>query len=274
MGNFINGAEFVKIFPSNENFGIANVGYDDFVAVEPLLNFRVLSGYTWHFIVSGKGSFEIGGKIYHLQSGQAFFIPPGTEMRYYPDGKEPWEYVWFTLSGNEAKHYSDMLGFSLESPVITVKYFQKLNRSLKRMLDTLMDGGGYFSALSCFYEIMEICTSYMPRTGIQDIKSIIDESFTLSAFSIDGLCRDVGISHAHLLRLFKEAYGTTIVKYVVKKRIEFACELLTSSDMSVKTVAYSCGFSDELHFMKTFKKEVGVSALAYRKEAGKANTRV
>lgn len=267
MGNFINASQYVKIFPTVDSFGIANIGYNDFSVEAPLYSFRALNRHTWHFIISGKGYYEINGESYQLGAGQAFFIPPDTPMRYFPDEEEPWEYVWFTLYGNEdASVYADMLGVSPTQPFITVRYFEKLKRALKRMFDSLIDGGGsYFSALSCFYQIMEICTSYIPRTEIQGVKSIIDESYALQGFNVDKLCREVGISHAHLLRLFKEAYGTTVVKYILKKRIEYACELLTTSDMSVKAIAFSCGFSDELHFMKTFKKETGLSALTYRK---------
>ena len=94
---------------------------------------------------------------------------------------------------------------------------------------------------------------------------MIDGSFTLPSFSIDQLCRDAGISHAQLLRRFKKAYGTTVIAYVVRKRIEHACELLEATDLPVYSVAFSCGFADEIHFMKTFKAQTGLSATAYRR---------
>ena len=104
------------------------------------------------------------------------------------------------------------------------------------------------------------------------MKKHIDESFTLPGFSVEQLCYDAGISHAHLLRLFKQTYGVTIVKYLISKRLELACEMLQNTDLLVSSVAYSCGFSDEPHFMRTFKKEFGVSALQYRKMNKKAQT--
>ena len=50
------------------------------------------------------------------------------------------------------------------------------------------------------------------------------------------------------------------------KRIELACELLENSDLSVRSVAHSCGFSDEIHFMKTFKSRTGMTAAEYRRK--------
>ena len=266
MGKFIDNPRFIRHFPAKEDSCLLNLGYNDFHVVKPAYAFRMQTFYTWHFVLSGKGTLEIGDQTYDIDSEQMFFIPPGVKMRYYPKSDALWEYVWFALTGNAARQYGELLGFSLDNPVIQSSYFPKIRHSLKSMFESLDDTGGYFSALSCFYEIMEICTSYAPRTGIRRIKKLIDESFAFPAFNIQQLCYDAGISHAHMLRLFKDAYGTTVKKYVIQKRIALACELLVSSDLSVKSVAYSCGFSDELHFMKTFKKETGLSALQYKKQ--------
>ena len=56
----------------------------------------------------------------------------------------------------------------------------------------------------------------------------------------------------------------TLINYVIKKRVMYACELLETTDLSVTAVALSCGFSDILHFMKIFKRETGTTALEYR----------
>lgn len=265
MGIFCKENHFVRHFPERRDARVLTVGYDDFSTVKPLYAFRVQNIYTWHFVLSGSGNLEIDEKVYPLTEGQMFFIPPGIKMRYYPNQDDPWEYVWFTLSEEAAQQYLPLLGFSEETPASPGKYFHKIRRSLQKMLDSLADGSGYFSVLSCFYEILEICTCYTPRTGIQKIREHIDDTFAMPGFRIEQLCRDVGISHAQLLRLFKQTYGVTLKRYVTQKRIELACELLTGTDLSVSSVAFSCGFADEIHFMKIFKKETGSSALQYRK---------
>ncbi len=265
MGKFITQPKFVRHFPVVEESCISHVGYNDFSVVKPAYAFRVQTFYTLHIVLSGRGTLEIGGKTYRISAEQMFFIPPGVAMRYFPDPDAPWEYVWFVLKGDTARHYGELLGFSANVPVRSCQYFHKIRNALGGLFDALEIGGGYFSALSCLYAVMDICMSYTPRTGIRAVKEQIDESFALPEFSIDRLCHDTGISHAHLLRLFKQAYGCTIKKYVTDKRMDLACELLLTTDLSVRSVAYSCGFADEIHFMKTFKKEKGISALQFRK---------
>ena len=122
----------------------------------------------------------------------------------------------------------------------------------------------YFGVLSAFYKVMDICVSHIPASDVKGVKEIIDCSCMSQFFNIESLCRDVGVSHAHLLRLFKKEYGLTLINYVIKKRVMYACELLETTDLSVTAVALSCGFSDILHFMKIFKRETGTTALEYR----------
>lgn len=269
MGNFINQSSFTRLFYSGRESSISNVGYHDFSVVLPETNFRTQNSFTWHFVLSGSGVLEIYEKEYKIKGGEMFFIPPHTKMRYYPDKNDPWEYVWFTFKDESAREYSQLVGFSSENPVCECESmrFQKIEKVLKKLFNSLTENeGGYFRVLSAFYEIMEISTTNSAPTGIRQVKKLLDENFATQFFSIEQLCFDVGISHAHLLRLFKEAYGVTIVKYIIKKRIELACELLLTTDLSVSSVAYSCGFSDEIHFMKTFKREIGKSALKFRRE--------
>lgn len=266
MGIFMQEYSFFKAFASEEDPILLNVGYHDFSVVQGNRTFYVHKYYTWHFILSGKGTLEIYGKTFPLQSGQMFFIPPHTEMRYYPDEREPWEYVWFALTGAQAEKYGRILGTSEGNPLPPSVPFPKIVHTLRQMIDALKEGGGYFSALSAFYQLMEICTSSAPHTTEREIRQLIDQNFTSPSFSIEGLCAEIPISHTHLLRIFKTAYGITPKKYMLQKRMELACELLSATALSVKSVAHSCGFADELHFMKTFKKFFGISATDYRKE--------
>ncbi len=268
MGNFIKQPSFSRYFYPPEDFGIFNVGYEDYSVVKSATVFRTQSCYTWHFVISGAGTLEIFDNKYEIKEGEMFFIPPNNKMRYFPSEKTPWEYVWFASHGDVTKQYGTPAEFSSENPICKIQNFEKVKTILKKMLDSQIDGeGGYFEVLSAFYEIMEILCVSSPLTSIQHVKKVLDENFTIPTFSINQLCYDVGISHAHLLRLFKEEYGITLIKYITKKRIELACDLLRTTDLSVSSVAYSSGFSNEIHFMKTFKKTIGMSALQYRKQS-------
>ncbi len=266
MGNFLQEHAFRRYFRADDDFSIINMGYDDFAFVKGAYSFYVQNFYTWHFVLSGSGRLEIGGKTYELSGGDSFFIPPDTKMRYFPDADDPWEYVWFALKGDAAADHGERLGFSVSQAVRPCKHFVRIKQILKRMIDRLREGScGYYGVLAAFYELVDLSVSESsPRTAIQAVRELIDESYTVIDFSVEKLCRDVGFSHAQLLRLFKREYGKTVRRYVIEKRIALACELLERSDLSVRSVALSCGFSDEIHFIKTFKSHMGQTATRYR----------
>lgn len=267
MGNFIEQYAFLKSYYLDQEFGIINVGYNDFNVVKPSTEFRMQKFYTWHFVISGSGILEVYGNKYYINSGEMFFLPPNTPMRYFPQKSDPWEYVWFSFKGDLIEHYSELVGFSFQKAACKIQHFEAIKSLLKKLFNLLIENeGGYFSVISAFYKILDISTIRYELAEIQEVKRLLDENFATPNFSIEQVCRDVGISHAHLLRLFKKAYGVTLSKYITKKRIEYACEFLQTTNLSVSSVAYSCGFSDEFHFMKTFKKITGLSALQYRRK--------
>lgn len=267
MGNFIRESSFFRRFYRNDDFGIVHFGYDDFTCVTPWKSFRVQSFYTWHFVLSGCGTLEIGGKTYRLSEGDTFFIPPDTEMRYFPEPDDPWEYVWFGINGSLAAQYGNELQFSVSSPVRQGQNFPAIKQVLYRTVEALREQRrGYYTVMAAFYEVMSLSTvEYRVRTPIQAVRDLIDESFMLCDFSVEKICHDVSFSHAQLLRLFKKEYGKTIMQYVLEKRLSLAAELLERTDVTVRTVAASVGFIDEIHFMKSFKKRYGMTASEFRK---------
>ena len=268
MGNFINEQRFIRFFHPNDDFGVINIGYDDFSFVKAAHSFRVQNFYTWHFVISGKGILEIGVKKYTLSEGDSFFIPPNEPMRYFPIANDPWDYVWFALKGKNASLYGEQLHFSLDAPTQRCHHFEVTKQLLKRMIENIRNEDyGYYKAMSVFYELMNISTlKKRSRPPIQSIRELIDESYTIPDFSIENLCREVGYSHSQLLRLFKAECGKTVQRYVIEKRLSLACELLENSNIPIHSVALSCGFTDEIHFMKSFKAHYGVTATQYRKQ--------
>ena len=268
MQKIISEPVFSRHFAFDEGFGISTIGYHDFSRYYvPEFNSRVQNFYTLHFVLSGKGTLKTGGKTYNISEGQMFFLPPNTEICYYPTQEEPWEYVWFAFSRDEIAQYSAFAGFSANAPVSRIKNFEKTKYILKKLFDKLLlNECGHFKALSAFFDILEQYNESDELTGIKLVKKLIDENFASAGFNIEQLCRDVNISHSHLLRLFKKEYDITLVKYIISKRIDLACELLCTTDLSVSSVAFSCGFTDEIHFMKSFKKATGYSATKFRKQ--------
>lgn len=73
-----------------------------------------------------------------------------------------------------------------------------------------------------------------------------------------------GIRTSDLSRRFKASVGTSPLKFVNRYRIECAKTMLARRGPTLTGIAISCGFSDQAHFTRVFKEEVGLTPKAYR----------
>lgn len=69
----------------------------------------------------------------------------------------------------------------------------------------------------------------------------------------------VHLSASHLAHLVKRETGQTFVELVTARRLAYARELLVHSPLSVKEIAYRCGFADEAYFTRRFRQIEGLT---------------
>ncbi|MDX8478624.1 AraC family transcriptional regulator [Mesorhizobium sp. VK24D] len=75
--------------------------------------------------------------------------------------------------------------------------------------------------------------------------------------TIDTLSRIANASSSHLRTWFKAATGTTLHRYVLRRRVERARSLILGSDLSVSEVAYQAGFAHQSHLAHWMRREIG-----------------
>ena len=85
-----------------------------------------------------------------------------------------------------------------------------------------------------------------------------------SEMSIDDLAKEVNLSRSTLNRKMHELFNLSAKDFVQAARIKHACQLLRTTDMATKEVAYACGFSDPNYFSKCFKTNTGQTPTEYR----------
>ena len=80
------------------------------------------------------------------------------------------------------------------------------------------------------------------------------------------IAEHVSVNRSYLYKLFEETFGMSPKEFLTRFQISRAKELLTWSDITIESVAWSCGYKDALAFSKVFKKMIGMSPTAYRKK--------
>lgn len=95
------------------------------------------------------------------------------------------------------------------------------------------------------------------------MKQYVEEHAALP-FRLEDVAGHVDISVSHAVHLFKEAFGTSIVKYLNDVRLEMARERITFSPMPLEHVSETCGFANYTYFHRIFRSRFGMSPKQYR----------
>lgn len=110
---------------------------------------------------------------------------------------------------------------------------------------------------------------------------------TLNADEIDGairqyasqlrsnadLARLLGYHPVYLASVYKKQRGKTLHQAITWERLRLACLWLNQTQASPEVIAHQLGFSSRSHFCTVFKKEMGLSPIAWRKARQKEKTR-
>lgn len=78
------------------------------------------------------------------------------------------------------------------------------------------------------------------------------------------LASAAGLSKYHFLRAFTAAYGETPMRYLTRRRIERAQDLLRTANLTVSEISVLVGFDSLGSFTSRFTALVGVSPTRYR----------
>lgn len=72
------------------------------------------------------------------------------------------------------------------------------------------------------------------------------------------------VNASYLSNLFKKETGYTLTNYVNKKRMEHAAFLLSTTALSISSIAQQCGILDDNYFTKLFKRQYEMTPSQYR----------
>lgn len=73
-------------------------------------------------------------------------------------------------------------------------------------------------------------------------------------WSVHEIAKYTNFSMSYIQYLFKRAFGVSCIHTVIHSRIERSKFLLSTSNCSVKEVATTCGYNNDIAFMRQFKK--------------------
>jgi AraC family transcriptional regulator len=86
-----------------------------------------------------------------------------------------------------------------------------------------------------------------------------------SSLDVAELACVAGCSRSHFSRAFKRSLGFAPMEYVTTRRVERAKVMMTSTGERLTEIALACGFADQSHLNRSFRRIVGVSPGLWRR---------
>ena len=101
-------------------------------------------------------------------------------------------------------------------------------------------------------------------SGLTELREKIYRNPQLK-WNVDSMAAYVNMSRSYFQHIYRELFGVSCMTDVISGKIEKAKEILSETSCTVSQVAAMCGYENEEHFMRQFKKIVGVTPSKYRK---------
>lgn len=127
--------------------------------------------------------------------------------------------------------------------------------------------GGPLEGRAWFFQRLHLTTAPRRdglRRRLETARRFLDEHLD-APLTLTEAARRAHLSKYHFLRLFKAAYHETPLRYLRRRRLEYAQRLLTRTDRPVTNICFDVGFESLGSFSSLFHREVGASPLTYRR---------
>ncbi len=209
------------------------------------------------FRLQGSGEFDIAGKHFLVEAGDILFVPADMPYKTETHGSE------IIVVHLKDCNYFEPEVFRLENVDYARMFFMRLledfgeRRSVNRVKSALYDLFGKMEdeRKKALGSNLDTCLRYM------------EDHFCDPELEIGAVCAAGFMSRSSLRRAFCKHLGMSPKAYLCKLRMARALELLVENRMSVKEIAFACGFLDEKFFSRAFKKKYGFPPSHLRKNA-------
>lgn len=237
---------------------------------------RTLDEYQLLYQPEGEGVF----RSTHLpetkiKAGDTFLLFPGEWHTYHPSSTKGWKSYWIGFKG---KNINDRVkaGFlSPEKPIYHVGYSNEIIALYEEAYKTAQEEAAYSQQTLAGIVNHLIGKMYSLERNIilsKDSKHVdiinkarlrIRESLE-DTLTIQEIAQELGISYSSFRKLFKEHTGFAPALYQQNLKLQRAKELLSTTDESIKEIAYRLNFESPDYFSAKFKNQTGMKPSDFR----------
>ncbi|WP_075341645.1 AraC family transcriptional regulator [Tenacibaculum agarivorans] len=242
-------------------------------------------------IINGKGTLIVGDTIHRYAEHDVFVIGGNLPHVFKSSEKEPHDSFMISLFFTKTsfgKHFFELDDFKELTPFFkaSLNGFKVIDAEYLIPIFLTLQKASNFERFIIFFKLLkqlnQAITSplasfisdqkYSDDSGkrMQTIMSYTVENFS-TEISLETIAEKANMTKNAFCKYFKKRTNKTYFTFLNELRIENACELLTSkNDISVKEIAYKCGYNSLSNFNRKFLSIKGITPLKYRNTILKA----
>ena len=231
---------------------------------------RVLNEYQLLYNPEGEGVFESAHcPQTKIKAGDMFLLFPGEWHTYHPNPHVGWKSHWIGFKGRNMDDRVKAGFLTPEKPIYHVGYSAIIEGLYRRAFAAAREEAAYSQQemaglvnhlIGKMYSLernIELSRNQQQVDMIDKARWRIRESLE-SETTIQGIAEELGVSYSNFRKLFKEYTGLSPATYQQELRLLRAKELLSTTDLSIKEIAYRLNFESPDYFSAKFKAKMGI----------------
>lgn len=173
--------------------------------------------YILHYVMKGKGIYQVGETKYQLKEGQAFLIEPESLTFYQADKTDPWSYLWVGFGGTEAQRFVRDFGLNSRQLTCECEYGEELKEIVFEMLHHTrstaenlyyLQGKLYqfFSVLARGIEIQQYSNDTKESIHVQEAIAYIKNYYS-QKITVEDIANYLALNRSYLYTIFMNSLG-------------------------------------------------------------------
>ena len=230
------------------------------------------SGHAFSiYLRGGANALRTDGEARKGYSGAICVFPEGHHSDWKIDGRL--EFLHLYISDQDLRaHYArthDKDARTLSLNEITLESVVPLTRPLLGLAqaamrqDKLLADVAFAELIGQFANCNKSVSGGLPPQKLKRFDAYLDAHLHEN-IRLKELAAETGYSEFHFQRMFSQSRGVSPHKWIENERIERAKPLLDKTPLA--QVAAQCGFANQSHFTRVFKKMTGLTPAAYKRQ--------
>lgn len=261
---------------------VSTVGYEEIAPGDPYPTRGHADGYYFHveegrelneyqllYITEGQGVFtSTHQQETELNEGDMFLLFPGEWHTYHPDPETGWTSYWIGFKGKNIDERVGLRFLLREKPIYHIGFSSVIVQLYESAYATATAEEAYSQQLlagivnhliGMMYSLernIELNKNHAHVDMVNRARLRIREALE-SSLTIQQVAEELGVSYSNFRKLFKEYTGLSPAAYQQDLKLQRAKELLKTTNLSIKEIAYRLNFDSPDYFSAKFKIKTG-----------------